>query len=56
MDDRKIELLGHTLQIFSEDIGMLFGIKKCAKIKLQIRKHAEGIVLLNAQVIVGPYT
>ena len=43
----------HTVRIFSEDIGMQFGIKKCATIKLQRRKikHTEEIVLPHAQVI-----
>jgi len=41
------------VRIFSEDIGMQFGIEKCATIKLQHGKvkHTEGIVLPNAQVI-----
>jgi len=40
------------VQIFNEDIGMQFGIKKCATIKLQRGKvkHTQGIVLPNAQV------
>jgi len=52
-NDREIKSLVHTVQIFSEDIGMQFGIKKCATIKLQrgTVKHTEGIVLPNAQVI-----
>jgi len=52
-NDRKIKSLVHTVQIFSEDIGMQFGIEKCATIKLQHGKvkHTEGIVLRNAQVI-----
>jgi len=41
------------VQIFSEDIGMQFGIEKCATVKLQLGKikHTKGIVLPNAQVI-----
>jgi len=52
-NDREIESLVHTVRIFSEDIGMQFGIDKCATIKLQCGevKHSEGIVLPNAQVI-----
>jgi len=52
-NDREIESLVHTVQIFSEDIGMQFGIEKCATINLQRDKvkHTEGIVLLNAQLI-----
>jgi len=52
-NDREIESLVHTVWIFSEDIGMQFGIEKCATIKLQRGKikHTEGIVLPNAQVI-----
>jgi len=52
-NDREIESLVHTVQIFSEDIKMQFGIEKCATIKLQPGKvkHTEEIVLLNAQVI-----
>jgi len=52
-NDREIESLVHTVRIFSEDIGMQFGIEKCATIKLQRGKvkHTEGIVLPNAQVI-----
>jgi len=37
-NDREIESLVHTVRIFSEDIGMQFGIKKCATIKLQCGK------------------
>jgi len=37
-NDCEIESLVHTVQMFSEDIGMQFGIKKCATIKLQCGK------------------
>jgi len=52
-NDQEIESLVHTVRIFSEDIGMQFGIAKCATIKLQCGtvKHSDGIVLPNAQVI-----
>jgi len=49
-NDCKVESLVHTVQIFSEDIGMQFGIEKCATIKLQRGKvkHTKRIVLPNA--------
>ena len=42
-NDRKTESLVHTVWIFSEDIGMQFGIEKCTTIKLQRGnvKHTE---------------
>ena len=56
-EDREIESLvytlhRHTVRACSEDIGMQFGIEKCATIKIQrgIVKNTEGIVLPNAQV------
>lgn len=51
---REIESLTHTVRVFSEDIGMAFGVEKCATLSIKRGKRAEttsGIDLPSAETI-----
>ena len=54
--DRALDSLIQTVRIFSEDIGMEFGIDKCAMLVMQKRKieKSYGIPLPNDKVIKSP--
>ena len=39
-DEREIESLMNTVLVFSKDIGMEFGLKKCGKLVLKKEKVA----------------
>ena len=51
--DRALDSLIQTVRIFSEDIGMEFGIDKCAMLVMQKRKieKSDSIPLPNDKVI-----
>ena len=61
MDDLKlfgksedqIDLLAQTVQLFSEDIGMEFGLKKCGLLLMKRGKKVrfDGITLLDGQIM-----
>ena len=52
-NEKQIHTLANIVQIFSEDIGMEFGISTCATcvIKRRIISRSEGIKLPNDEVI-----
>ena len=54
-DEKKVDTLVNTVRIFSKDIGMEFGISKCAVLILKRGKACacKDLVLPNAQVIRG---
>ena len=45
------ESLINVVWVFSQDIGMKFGLDKCAVLKQGVQVHCEGIVLPVGQVI-----
>ena len=52
-DEKGLESLVKTIRVFSEDIGMEFGIDKCALLKMEKGKIVKsvGIELPNGKVI-----
>ena len=48
-----IELLFETVRLFSSDIGMSFGVEKCACLSIKHRKFAvcDGLGLLLGKVV-----
>ena len=48
-DEKELETLIHTVRIYNQDIGIEFGIKKCAMLELKSRKRhmTDGIELQN---------
>ena len=54
-NEKQVDNLVNTVRIFSRDIGMEFGISKCAVLIMKRGKACacEGIVLPDAQVIRG---
>ena len=52
-DKVKIESLVSTVKLISQDVGMVFGIKKCCIVVLGRGKvcKSEGIKLINRQTI-----
>ena len=52
-DEKGLESLVETIRVFSEDIGMEFGIDKCALLKMEKGKIVKsvGIELPNGKVI-----
>ena len=52
-NEKHLDILLNTVQIFSKDIGMELGISKCAVVIMKKGKACEGIVLPRAQVIRG---
>ena len=55
--EKEIESLLHTVRIFSTDIGMSFGIDKCARVGIRRGKivKREGIKLPNGQLVKSLY-
>ena len=51
--EKQVDTLLNTVRVFSQDIGMQFGINKCAVLVLKRGKvvRSEGIEMLNNQVI-----
>ena len=52
-NEKELETLAQTIRIYSQDIGMKFGIEKCAMlvIKRGERKLMDGIQLSNQDTI-----
>ena len=52
-NEKELETLIQTVRIYSQDIGMQFGIEKCARLvrKSGKRHITEGVELLNQVVI-----
>ena len=52
-NEQELETLIHTVRIYSRDIGMEFGIEKCAMLVMKIgkRKLTDGMELLNKDKI-----
>ena len=44
-DEKELDTLIQTIRIYSPDIGMEFGIEKCAKLEIEKRETTEGIEL-----------
>ena len=51
--EKRLDSLVQTVRVFSKDIGMEFGIKKCAMLVMEKRKIVKsvGIELLDGKVI-----
>ena len=51
--EKELESLVRTIRVFSEDIGMEFGIEKCATLLMEKRKIVKsvGIKLPDSKVI-----
>ena len=52
-NEKELETLIHTIRIYSQDIGMKFGIEKCALLVMKIGKQhlTDGIELPNQDKI-----
>jgi len=52
-NEKEINLLAHSVRVFSSDIGMGFGIEKCAVIVMKRGKmdKSEGIRLTDGRII-----
>ena len=52
-NEKELETLIHTVRIYSQDIGMEFGIEKCAMLVMKIGKRqlTDGMELLNKDKI-----
>ena len=50
-DEKELDTLIQTIRIYSPDIGMGFGIEKCAKLENEKRETTEGIELLHHKSI-----
>ena len=52
-NEKELETLIHTVRIYSQDIGMEFGIEKCTMPKMNCRKRhmSEGMDLPNQEKI-----
>ena len=52
-NEKELDSLGQTIHIFSKDIGMEFGIEKCAMLEVEKGKIVKsvGIELLDGKVI-----
>ena len=55
-NEKELETLIHVVRIYSQDIGMEFGIEKCAilEIKSGIRHMIDGMELPNQEKITTP--
>ena len=53
-NEKELETLIYTVRIYSQDIGMEFGIEKCAILIMKSRKGhmTEGMELLNQEKII----
>ena len=53
--EKQVDTLVNTIRIFSKDIGMEFGISKCAVLIMKRGKicTCEGIVFPDAEIIKG---
>ena len=52
-NEKELEALMHTVRIYSQDIGMEFGIEKCAMLVMKIGKRhmTDEMELLNQDKI-----
>ena len=52
-NEKELETLTHTLRIYSQDIGMKFGIEKCTTLVMKIGKRhlTDGMELPNEDKI-----
>ena len=50
---RELESLVEVVRVFSKDIGMEFGLDKCAVLELKagVRVQCEGITMADCQVM-----
>ena len=46
-DEKELETLIHAVRIYSQDIGMEFGIEKCAVLVMKSGKRTDGMELPN---------
>ena len=54
-NEKSLEVLTQTMRVFSNDIGMKFGVEKCAVLTMKKGKMAnsDGITLPNKITIKG---
>ena len=54
-NEKSLEVLTQTMRVFSNDIGMKFGVEKCAVLTMKKGKMAnsDGITLPNKTTIKG---